>query len=156
MSDTPDKRTLLNVKAEFWLSLATVIVTVIVAMIGWSAAHESQLQADQARFRTNYLIEVTNDIAAGVNRDLARSENRKFALAVERAMEKIQFLGTQEQVDLVLEWMKYKKEGDNCRLDTTMNKLFNNLRDELRGELDRAPLDSLKYVDIQFLRFTFE
>ena len=137
------------VEAEFWVGL----VTVIVAMIGWYQTQRSQFLADKRRFRTDYLMQVTSDFAAGVNRDLLLPKNRDFALAVERALEKIRFVGTKEQVKLVLELEKYLNDKDYSSAESTMVKLFTNLRDELRREFNQEPLRPLEDESLMFVRF---
>ena len=138
-----------EVKLDLWIALGAYILTVI----GWYLARRSRLKADKRRYRANYLIEVIGAIAASVNRDLSRSDNRNFALGVERAMEKIQFLGTKKQVDLALELQNHLQFKDFPNARDTLAKLFTVLRDELRSEFRQEPLDPIDPKSFPVLRF---
>ncbi len=138
-----------SVGTEFWFGLGTYVVTVI----GWYQAKRSQLKADKRRYRANYLIEVIGAIGAGVSRDLGHPINRNIALGVERALEKIQFLGTKEQVDLTLDLMNHLQDKKFICAEDTMAKLFTSLRDELRGEFRQEALDPIHAKKFPFIRF---
>ena len=138
-----------EIEPKYWIGLATVLTWIFTA-IGWIIARQSQLKADKRQYRANYLIEALGAIAAGVNRPLNKPTNREFALGVERAIEKIQFLGTKNQVVLAQEFLKNWKsnESDEEGVDI-LTKLLTALRDELRSEFRQEPLDN----DYSFLRF---
>ena len=138
-----------KVKLDLWIALGAYILTVI----GWYLARRSRLKADKRRYRANYLIEVIGAIAAGVNRDLSRSDNRNFALGVERAIEKIQFLGTKEQINLASEFKNHVQSKDFPKAGDTLAKLFTVLRDELRSEFRQEPLDPINPKNFSVLRF---
>ena len=139
----------MKIELEPWLVLIAYIVTVI----GWYFARRSQLQADKRRYRADYLIEVMGAIAAGVNRRLNEPGNREFALGVESAIQKIQFLGTKDQVDLALEFLKNMKSKKPGKEEVVLAKLFTALRDELRREFRQEALGPIDPDDFPFLRF---
>ena len=149
MEESQVEELLNNIKPEFWIGLGAYIVTVI----GWYQTRRSQLEADKRRYRAIYLIEVIGAIAAGVNRQLNKPENREFALGVERAIEKIQFLGTKDQVNLALKFLKNMKSKQPGEEEVILAELFTALRDELRSEFRQEDLDPIDSKDFPFLRF---
>ena len=138
-----------SVETEFWIGLGAYIVTVI----GWYQARRFQLEVDKRRYRANYLVEVMCGIAAGVNRDLSQPVNRIFALNVERALEKIQFLGNKEQVDLTLDLMNQVQSKKFTYAEDTLARLFTILRDELRSEFRQETLDPIDAKKFPILRY---
>jgi len=142
-----------NVKPEFWLGLATFIATFIISAIGWYQAERTQREADVRQFRANYLTEVLGDIAAGANRNFSIPENRDLALGLERALEKIQFVGTKEQVDLTLDLLNHVESKEFSLAEKIFAKLCTSLRDELRSEFGQEALDPIHAKDFRIVRF---
>ena len=138
-----------NVDLEFWLGLVAFIVTVI----GWYQAKRTQREADIRRYRANYLTEVLRDIAAGANRKSSNPADRDFALGLERALEKIQFVGTKEQVDLTLAFLNHLDSKETSLAHDTFAKLCTSLRDELRSLFDQEALDPILAKGFRVVRF---
>ena len=71
---------------------------------------------------------------------------------MERALEKIQFLGTKEQVDFTRDLMNHLKNRDFTDAEDTMASLFTSLRVELRGEFRQEALDLIDAREMPFIR----
>ena len=125
-----------TISPEFWIALIAASITIF----GWYRARKTQIETDRRRFRTAYLIEVSTDLADGVNRNMSLAANRPLALAVESAISKIQFLGTESQIDLVKKTKDSLDAGDFPKAQCSMEQLLKLVRDELREEFDRAPI----------------
>ena len=138
-----------NIKPEFLLGSAAFIF----AVIKWYQEKRTQRQADERRFRANYLTEVLGALAAGANRKLSEPANRDFALGLERALEKIQFVGTKEQVDLTLDFLNHVESKEFSLAEKIFAKLCTSLRDELRSKFGQEALDPIHAKRFRFVRF---
>ena len=114
--------------------LATLLIPVLVAILGWLVGHELNLRRDtiikRRELRVKYLLEAFRNLEASVGHtDGVLSESRKV---FNSAVSDIQLLGTKEQIDALVNFLEGFKKNTNGSVDT----VFNLLRDEIRKELD--------------------
>lgn len=115
-----------------YLEYIQIIITIILAIIGWIIAHRftSRRKIEQKRreLTTKVLIDsyyvLTNDIAQREMTD-ERKSKLEFTIA------QIQLFGTVEQVNLVWEFIQERKRGRSANLDPLIISLRNSLREEL-------------------------
>ena len=125
-----------------------LLVTTVVAVVGWYAAHRLSAARDRANkrreLRVQYLIEAYRRLENVSNRHISKATAPDF----EKAIADIQLFGTPQQVALAKEFaVGFAQAGTH-----TLDPLLNDLRDSLRAELDLEPVS----VGITYLRMKFD
>ena len=125
-----------------------LLVTTVVAVVGWYAAHRLSAARDRANkrreLRVQYLIEAYRRLENVSNRPISNATAPDF----EKAIADIQLFGTPQQVALAKEFaVGFAQAGTH-----TLDPLMNDLRDSLRAELDLEPVS----VGITYLRMKFD
>lgn len=123
-----------------------IVVTVSIAVAGWSIAHYFTVKRDVSSKRrelvTQHLIEayqiLTNDIS---HRELTKEREEKL----ENMLTQIQLFGSIEQIRLAKELIDGLANKKSFELDP----LINNLRDDLRKQLNLLPVSG----NARWLRF---
>jgi hypothetical protein len=129
-----------------WQLLTPLLLTTIVAILGWFAAHRLAADRDRSNKRreliVGYLIEAYRRMESCSNR-----RGRSFdASAVESAVADIQLFGSPEQVRLVQDFAEQFVATGSASLDDLLAALRQDLRSEL--SLERVP-PSVKYLRIE-------
>ncbi|MFA7326591.1 MAG: hypothetical protein WC121_08010 [Candidatus Kapaibacterium sp.] len=109
-----------------------IIVTIVLAVIGWIIAHRftnfREIAQKRRELTTKVLIDsyyvLTNDIA---QRELTDERTSKL----EFTLSQIQLFGTEEQVDLVWEFIQNRVNRNEASLDPLIKSLRNSLREDL-------------------------
>jgi len=130
-----------------WSLLAPMLVTTIVAIVGWLALHRLSAARDRANkrreLRVHYLIDAYRKLENAGNRE---ASIRDYADAFESAVADIQLFGSPEQVKLARKFaLDFAAQGA-----ATLDPLLNSLRADLRQELQLPPLEE----SITYLRIT--
>ena len=117
-----------------WSLLVPLIVTTIVAIVGWIVGHRlnaaRDLQNKRIELRIKYLLEAYRNLESSVESEISR-ENLNI---LESAISDIQLLGTPDQVDKVLAWSdQFSKK--RVQKDLNLQDLLEDLRSNLRNEL---------------------
>lgn len=127
--------------------LLPLIVTAIVAILGWVIAHVLTSNRDRANkhrdIRLQYLIEAYRRLGDASGRHL--SSETEYAQRLESALADIQLFGSLTQVEKLKKILEDYAADGNAYLD----EVINDLRDELRKELDLPPIPG----NVQWLRF---
>jgi hypothetical protein len=130
-----------------WQLLLPLIVTTIVAVLGWEIAHLLTLKREQANkhrdIRLQYLIEAYRRLADASARH--PSSALEYARGLESALADIQLFGSFTQVEKLKKFLEDYAADGNAYLD----EVINDLRAELRKELDLPPIPG----NVQWLRF---
>ncbi|MDD2913704.1 MAG: hypothetical protein PHP70_00145 [Gallionella sp.] len=113
-----------------WQLLAPLLVTTVIAIVGWFAAHALTTRRDLANKRREqrigYLIEAYRRLESCAH----RGDHLDFS-KLESAVADIQLFGTPHQVNLVQSIITEFAAGGSASMDT----LFQDLRRDLRTEL---------------------
>ena len=116
--------------------LLPLLVTAIVAVVGWFVAHRLGAIREQAAkkqdIRLRYILEAYRSLSIGLH---WRSKDDKHAIAFDQALADIQLLGLSEQITLLhsfLDSIETSKTGD-------LAPLLQELRKELRNLMDMEP-----------------
>ncbi len=124
-------------KASFPVSvnldlLIPLLITTVVAIIGWYVAHGLNMRRDREAKRRElqlqFFIDAYRRIESVTNRSLSPESGR----VLESATTDIQLFGTANQVRLVQEFVTTYAENRKAPIQP----LLNALRDDLRRELD--------------------
>lgn len=126
-----------------WNLLIPLLVTTVVAIAGWFAAHRLAAVRDQAterrKIRVQHLLEAYRRLEPYGR---VTPENSRD---LEQAIADIQLLGTPEQVALAQSFAMAFAQNGTAPLDP----LLLSLRTELRAELDLPSVESgLKYLRV--------
>jgi hypothetical protein len=113
-----------------------VIVTAIVAVLGWVVAHRftsaRELQNRRRQMRTEKLME----IYLKIERSIGRKITPEVLCDLEDATALLQLLGTQMEIKNTLKAaMSFSRDGKDKNDDLDIQGLVNQLRDSLRKEL---------------------
>jgi hypothetical protein len=127
--------------------LASLLITAIVAILGWAVIHRLSMRRDlvnkRRELRVQYLIEAYRRLEFVGNRPLTRELGPEF----EKAIADVQLFGTPRQVELAREFaLGFAKSGTHA-LDPLLNELRNNLRNELNLEPVQG---NITYLRIRF------
>ncbi|MFL6210515.1 MAG: hypothetical protein ACJ74W_16785 [Pyrinomonadaceae bacterium] len=129
-----------------WQLLLPLIITVIVAILGWFIAHVLTRNRDRANklrdIRLQYLIEAYRRLGDAAMRHLPSEP--EYAQRLESALADIQLFGSITQV----EKLKKMFEDYAANEEGSLDEVINDLRDELRKELDLLPISG----NVQWLR----
>ena len=127
--------------------LVPFLITTLVAIVGWYAAHRLSATRDRANkrreLRVQYLIEAYRRLENASNRPSLKAVVSEF----EKAIADIQLFGTPRQVALAQEFaVGFARAGTH-----SLDPLMNDLRSSLRAELDLEPVSAgIKYLRIEF------
>jgi ABC-type bacteriocin/lantibiotic exporter with double-glycine peptidase domain len=115
-----------------WQFLIPLLVTTVVAIVGWFIAHRLAAARDRKskrrEQRVQYLVEAFRRLATVGN----RPNLPKFADELEAAIADIQLFGTPEQINKVQAFIKEMGEKDKASLNDLLTDLRQDLRKELR------------------------
>ena len=129
-----------------WSLLAPMLVTTVVAIVGWLAVHRLSAARDRANkrrdLRVQYLIDAYRKLESAGNRTASTVD---YADLFESAVADIQLFGSPEQVKLARKFaLDFASQGT-----AALDPLLNSLRMDLRQELQLPPLeDSITYLRI--------
>ena len=123
-----------------WQLLIPLLVTTIVAVLGWLAGHALHLSRDRKNkrreIRVQYLIEAYRRLEAGTCRGAIHGT--KIGDEFESAIADIQLFGTDNQVRMAKELAAAIAEHKS---EASAGSLLLSLRDVLRSELDLGELN---------------
>ena len=122
-----------------WQLLIPLLITTIVAILGWVIGHRMNVARDKIAkrrdLRLQYLIEAYRALENFGGRQPPFSANHVEAL--EKAVADIQLFGSQSQIELLNKAFTEKRKTGVADL----NEIINELRSELRKELNLAELN---------------
>jgi hypothetical protein len=128
--------------------MVPLLITAVVAVVGWYAAHRLSAKRDRANkrreLRVQYLIEAYRRLEHVSNRPIDPEATTDF----EQAIADIQLFGTPRQVSLSREFaVQFARVGTH-----PLDPLLNDLRNTLRTELDLEPIE----YGITYLRMSYD
>ena len=111
-----------------WILPFGTILSAFVVAIGWVIAHILNSQKDfrnkKREIRVSFLMEAYQTIASSANRETTEEEQKAF----ENAVEKIQFLGTKEQLKLLTQGIESRN------FTPLLEEMRNDIRNEFKLE----------------------
>lgn len=126
-----------------WQLLAPLLVTTVVAIVGWYAAHRHAAARDRIGKRREMIVQ--HLITAYRQLEPYHDVTPGNAREMERAIADIQLLGSPEQVHLAQEFALAFARNGTALLDP----LLLSLRAALRSELGLPPVEGgLKYLRV--------
>ncbi len=117
------------------------LVPAIVAVVGWFTAHQFNSYRDRVNkrreLRIQYLLEAYRRLESAANRP---NKTEKQALAFESAVADIQLLGTPEQANATVKYLRKHALSGGAEIDEILQLLRKDLRKEigLKGEVENA------------------
>jgi hypothetical protein len=132
-----------------WQLLLPLIVTTVIAIGGWYAAHAFAVRRDQANRRREFRVENLISAYRKLANCAQRSDQQELydrASDLESAMADIQLFGTPAQIESARRFVDDIVTNKSARIDT----LLNLLRADLRLELKLSPISK----DITWIRVT--
>ena len=130
-----------------WGLLIPLLVTTVIAVVGWWVAHSTATKRDQANKRRDPRIQYLIDAYRKLESVSNRGENSpEWGQNLESAIADIQLFGSAGQVAMA---KKFASDMANTR-QASGNDLLNDLRRDLRHELnlENVPGD-VKYLRIK-------
>jgi hypothetical protein len=131
-----------------WKVLLPLLITAVIAVCGWYAAHRMSMSRDRMNkrreLRVKYLIDAYRLLETVSNRPISSATAPQF----ESAIADIQLFGTPTQVLLAQDFATAFAASGSAPLD----HLLENLREDLRAELELAAVPAR----IKFLRITLD
>ena len=122
-----------------WKLLVPLLITTMIAIIGWFAAHRLAANRDRVNkhrdIRIEYLIKAYQKLENAVHRK--PEPNSSYFQDMESTVADIQLFGTESQIEKVKTFLNEFEEKGKGSLDD----LLNDLRDELRKELDLSKVE---------------
>ena len=119
--------------------LVPLLITTIVAIVGWFAVH----QFSAARDRRNRLLDLKTEYLLSVHRRLERSVGkivtRESADDIEQAIADLQLLGSPRQAHMARDYIK--AWGGKDLGGISVGPLLEELRDSIRKDFDLEPID---------------
>lgn len=101
-------------------------------MAGWFAAHQFNVHRDRQNkrrdLRIEFLLEAYRRLESAANREGMTEEQK---LEFESAVADIQLLGTKEQVDTTVAYLRQHASGSGAQIDSLLQLLRSDLRQEL-------------------------
>jgi len=117
-------------------------ITIFISIISWVVVYIStsrlNLKDKRKQMRIQYLMEVYDTLADCCQRSHLSPE-------LEKAISKVQLLGTDEQIELTHQFISELAKSNNTSYDT----LLENLRDDLRNELNLNKLNNKKILHLR-------
>lgn len=128
-----------------WNLLLPLLMTTVVAILGWVIAHRLAAARDRANKRRDlvitYLLDAYRRLEANTNRPAGKADNA----AIESAIADIQLLGTRRHVELAARFVRQAVETKSAYLD----ELLAALREDLRAELGLESVgDEIRYFRV--------
>lgn len=128
-----------------WNLLLPLLITTVVAILGWVIAHRLAAARDRANKRRDlvitYLLDAYRRLEANTNRPAGKADNA----AIESAIADIQLLGTRTHVELAARFVRQAVESKSAYLD----ELLAALREDLRAELGLESVgDEIRYFRV--------
>ena len=128
------------------LEYIQIVVTIILAIIGWIIAHYftslREIEQKRRELTTKILIDSFYVLADEIaQREL--TEERKSKL--EFTITQIQLFGTEEQVKLIWKLVFELRNGNSFDLDPLINSLRNSLREDLKLSKLESNVSWLRY-----------
>ena len=121
---------------------------VLVAVLGWFAAHQFNVYRDRQNkrrdLRIQYLLEAYRRLEGVANRSKKSEEQ---ALAFESAIADIQLLGSNEQIAALIRYIQRFTASEGAQVDEVLELL----RADLRRELS-LPVTKEKALVFRFIR----
>ncbi|MEQ1947467.1 MAG: hypothetical protein ABL995_09765 [Bryobacteraceae bacterium] len=122
------------------------LITIVLAMAGWSIAYWSLLRRDRIakkrEMRTQYLIEAYRRLESAGNRHTQSPDDSR---KLESAIADIQLFGSTEQVELSRDFAV----AFSTKRSASLDQLLELLRRDLRRELDLGEIsDRITYLRI--------
>lgn len=120
-------------------SLLPLLITTVVAIVGWYFAHRMSAARDRANkkrdLRVQYLIDAYRRLEAACVRD----DVMPYKEDIEKSIADVQLFGTDRQINLVKQIIKGVEEASY----SDPRPLLANLRDDLRNELNLEREESM-------------
>lgn len=124
-----------------WKLFTQLLVTFVVAALGWWSGHHLSARRDlmneRRKLRITYLLDAYRRLESAANRP---NKTPELARAFEAAVADIQLLGTQEQAQTTIECLKQYAVGGDARIDRVLRVLRKDLRREmgLSGDIENG------------------
>jgi len=124
-----------------WSFFAQLIVTFVVAVLGWWTGHyltaRRDLINDRRMLQITYLLEAYRRLESAANRP-KKTPDQTYAF--ESAIADIQLLGTPQQVEATIKYAKQHASGGGAQIDDVLTILRRDLRREiaLPGKVQNA------------------
>jgi hypothetical protein len=122
------------------IEIISASIGAIIALLIWYLSSrdlkKKEKENKQREIRLNYLIEAYQKLESASNRPL--TPESIYTKNIESAIADIQLFGTRKQYELIQVFSKTYTDIHNASIDN----LLNNLRDDLRSELDLETLPS--------------
>lgn len=124
-----------------WKLFVQLLGALLVAALGWLVVHYLTTRRDLAnerrKLRIAYLLEAYRRLEAAANRQTNTPEEGR---AFEAAVADIQLLGTQEQAQVTIEFLKQRAAGEGALIDGVLRVLRKDLRREmgLAGDIENG------------------
>jgi hypothetical protein len=131
-----------------WKFFLQLVVTFLVAALGWWAAHAFTSRRDITNERRKVIVQLLLE----AYRKLEDASNREDIKAnwceIESAIADIQLLGSKHQVSLAFEFSKSMAKARSASLDPLLCELRDSLRSELQLDPDhRKSIFSFRYIE---------
>lgn len=122
-----------------WQLLLPLLVTSVVAILGWIAVHNFARKRDfenkKNELRIKYLVEVWRKLIQIANRVATNENDRKEnTAALNEILADIQLFGTQRQVELIKNVLGNVTKLGKVSLDDLLDDLRRDLREQLKLE----------------------
>ena len=129
-----------------WELLGPLLVTTLVAVVGWVAAHRFAAARDRANKRRDVILERLVDAYLSLEGSANRPKERADHRVVERAVAEIQLWGSARQAELARSFGETVAETGDARLTDLLEELRKQLRCEL-GLSDAGKIKLLRFKD---------
>jgi hypothetical protein len=130
-----------------WKLFAQLIVTFIVAALGWWVGHflsaHRDLVNERRKLRVKYVLEAYRKLEPAANPIDAKSKWEQ----IESAIADIQLLGSPSQVKMASSFAKSIAGDGSASVDELLLDLRRSLREELQLEADDQKLVYLRFTD---------
>jgi Tfp pilus assembly protein PilO len=130
-----------------WKLFAQLLVTFIVAALGWWVAHALSARRDLAnerrKLRVSYILEAYRKLESAANPSDPKSKRSQL----ESAIADIQLLGSPKQVKMASEFAKLISGNGEASCDYLLSDLRSSLRSELQLESVNERIIFLRFGD---------
>ncbi len=115
-----------------WQLLIPLLITTLVAIVGWLAAHRFSVSRDRQNKRRDIRVTVLLEAYRALEFQAQRIYDKESAPGFERALADIQVVGTPEQIDLAIKAIKQMGATQTVSLTELLMSLRKDIREELR------------------------